>query len=84
VGKFYRVEKVKSDHDRLRNGFVEGQGDAPRVGKPFYIVGEPLEAGYNGRLFNTSPVISIESTDDDHKLLHTESGSVYRVEVIER
>ena len=61
----------------LRTDIVEGDGDPPRIGRSFQLVGKGLEFG--SRLVTTSPVRGI-GVEDDHLILETESGSLYQLE----
>ena len=50
----------------------------PEVGRNFSIVGEPIDPKADGRLWSTSPVVTVEKSDIGFKFT-TRTGSIYRL-----
>lgn len=88
MSKIYHVKftSLKTNHNRLRTSEVVGITHAlPEVGEMFFVIAKPLDEflekeGYS-RMVNTSPVVSITSSDNIY-ILETKSGSIYKVEVL--
>jgi len=78
----YKVKftKVRNTHDRLRTDIIEGEAESlPTIGKCFEMVSVGLDFGL--RYINTSVVKHIEEINNQYQI-HTESGSVYMVEIV--
>ncbi len=74
--RLFRVDGCEA----LRTPWVDGEAVyPPRVGKSFELHAEPLDPAFDGRLVTTSRVVEIKGDG----LFRTESGSLYRVEVLE-
>lgn len=75
-----RFQKISNNHNRLRSDDIEGvTNELPTEGKSFVFFGKGLEFGT--RVVNTSPVKIVLQKDDEY-ILHTESGSIYQVNLI--
>lgn len=71
-------EKVKNDHDRLRDDSIEGWcAELPTEGKPFIMTAPPRDMG-DGRLVTTNIVTEVEEEGGIYTF-KTASGSIYRV-----
>ena len=80
--KVYRQEGLEGG---LRTESVIGDAQDPPVGgKPFIMVAEPIQEGFDFRYIETSKVVSVDSTNcvENKTTFTTESGSVYEVEVL--
>lgn len=80
-----RFSKVYNDHNRLRTDVIEGECEAlPRVGECFEMTGAPLDKWLQGatRFVNTSQVHTIIEFDNGMMHIHTESGSIYKIEIL--
>jgi hypothetical protein len=80
-GKFYVKTSVNR---RVRTASVEGVALwLPEVGKRFYFVGVPLSIGIEAgfRVIATSIVVDVERISETIFVYHTESGSIYLLEL---
>lgn len=79
----FRVKLSRmSGGEALRTSEVEGQcPDLPEVGKRFNMIGQGLEIGF--RVITTSPVVEVKE-GDDHFILTTETGSIYKLEFLDK
>lgn len=74
-----RFTSIKVDHDRVRDPVITGvTSRLPTVGTPFFMLAEARDTAEGVRYISTSPVTGL-----DGELFTTESGSVYRVEVLD-
>lgn len=58
---FGTVEKVETNHDRVRTELIPGCFVVPpTAGRSFVLIGEPLDKRLDHRLFSTSTVQAVE------------------------
>lgn len=75
---YVTFEKVKNNHDRLRDDTISGQCSMlPKVGEPFCMTAPPRDSG-DCRLITTNNVTEIEEEGGIYTF-KTASGSIYRV-----
>lgn len=70
----------------LRTAIVDGTCERlPEEGKPFVLIGAPLEEGLM-RVVQTSPVVKVErpECEGEEYVLTTHTGSKYHVEILSR
>ena len=78
-----KFTKVYNKHNRMRTDEVVGVSEKlPKEGEIFVLIAKGLEFGT--RVLNTSPVKMLLENEKNpgEYLLHTESGSVYQVNVL--
>jgi hypothetical protein len=64
----------------LRTNMIEGEcHDLPKTGRPFILMGPPLETKIGMRYVETSPVAELLIDSDADYSFRTASGSVYRL-----
>lgn len=75
-----KLTRLSSTHENLRTTVVEGTSDAlPEVGKPFKLIGEPLDPAASFRMVYTTPIQHLEVVGDVYRC-RTEN-SLYEIEV---
>lgn len=80
----HRVRLTRiSGGEALRSDTVEGvTSSLPQCGRMFVMQASPLNPAAFVRQVNTSQVTKIEYTDAA-RLLHTQTGSIYELEVLD-
>ncbi len=78
----FKITKIQGGKAMRTNSMV-GEGDPPLIGRSFVLWGKPLDPVYDGRRFETSPVMEVSYLPDGQGLLlHTMTGSRYLLEAM--
>ena len=76
-------KKIHNNHNRLRADEITGKWQRePKIGEQFVMFGKATDPRATGRLVNTSIVTELETIDNGWAL-HTESGSLYHVTLLQ-
>lgn len=79
--KVVKLTKIESNHNNLRTDSIRGWcAELPVIGSSFAMMGPPLATG-SVRLVRTSPVQTIEHTDN--RLRFRTENSTYELEVLD-
>ena len=81
-----KFSKVSNNHNRLRDDVIVGECEKlPELNKPFIMYCDPRDTTEGFRVVNTSRIkeMSVEFSKPNIFDVHTESGSHYKIEVLE-
>lgn len=75
-----KLTKLISTHNNLRTDSMDGEYPfTPTIGRPFILIGEPLDHEFDHRMIYTSNVVSIIESSSDSITFKT-ANSTYRLD----
>jgi len=74
-------EKIKNNHDRLRDDSISGAGipsSELKIGNHFVMIAAPRDSGFE-RMVNTSAIVEVEMLSKQSWQITTENQSIYKI-----